>query len=205
VHYIEVLKKTEGILLRSRMRLPNNFERQKGTVITWRDSEQRLHQELAISFEEEKEADFFWYVLPIIVRRLICEKIGQNYLDINGRDVLDMPTENNLTAILEKTKSSKDMVEYHLLNSPDFINALHRVFCKFQARPDKMGMGMVGRILRSILTNLDHRLVENMFSDPSFELILEVEKCTPTPIQSIEPSTSPVPGPNACESRKSCR
>jgi hypothetical protein len=64
------------------------------------------------------------------------------------------------------------MVEYHLLNSTDFINSLHKVFRKFQSKPDKMGMGMVGRILRSILTNLDHRLVENMFSEPSFELIL---------------------------------
>jgi hypothetical protein len=36
------------------MRIHNNFERQKGTVITWRDSEQKLHQELAVSFEEEK-------------------------------------------------------------------------------------------------------------------------------------------------------
>lgn len=54
VHYIEVLKKTEGILLRSRMRIQNNFERQKGTVITWRDNEQKMHQELAISFEEDK-------------------------------------------------------------------------------------------------------------------------------------------------------
>lgn len=194
MHYVEVLKKTEGILLRSRMRLGNNFERQKGTVITWRDSEQRLHQELAISFEEEKESDFFWYVAAIIGRRLICEKIGQNYLDINGRDVLEMPTESNLTAILEKTKNSKDMVEYHLLNSCDFINALHRVFRRFQARSDKMGMGMVGRILRSILTNLDHRLVENMFSDPSFELILEVEKCSTPPMQSTEASTCPDSG-----------
>lgn len=108
----------------------------------------------------------------IIARRLICEKIGQNYLDINGRDVLEMPTDNNLTAILEKTKNSKDMVEYHLLNSPEFINSLHRVFRRFQTRNDKMGIGMIGRILRSILTNLDHRLVENMLADPSFELIL---------------------------------
>lgn len=69
------------------------------------------------------------------------------------------------------------MVEYHLLNSKEFITSLSQVFKKFQGRNDKMGMGMVGRILKSILTNLDHRLVENMFSDPSFELILEVEKC----------------------------
>jgi hypothetical protein len=61
-----VLKKTEGILLRSRMRMGNNFERQKGTVITWRDNEQKHHQELAISFEEDKECDFFWYVPSII-------------------------------------------------------------------------------------------------------------------------------------------
>jgi hypothetical protein len=47
-------------------------------------------------------------------------------------------------------------------------------FKKFQANGDRMGMGMIGRILKSILTNMDHRLVENMFSDPSFELILEV-------------------------------
>ena len=92
VHYIEVLKKSEGILLRSRMRFSNNFEKQKGTVITWRDTEQKVHQDLAISFEEEKECDFFWYLFEIIERRLICEKIGQNYLDINGRDVLEMPS-----------------------------------------------------------------------------------------------------------------
>lgn len=185
------------------MRLVNNFERQKGTVITWHDNDQKLHQDLAISFEEEKESDFFWYVPPIIARRLICEKIGQNYLDINGRDVLEMPTDNNLTAILEKTKNSKDMVEYHLLNSPDFINSLHRVFQRFQTKSDKMGMGMVGRILRSILTNLDHRLVENMFSDPSFELILEVEKCTRRLMQSIAASTSPNAGLSEFASRRS--
>lgn len=173
-------------------------------MITWRDQEQKLHQDLAISFEEEKEADFFWYVPPIIDRRLICEKIGQNYLDINGRDVLEMPTESNLTAILDKTKTSKDMVEYHLLNSPDFINALHRVFLRFQAKPDKMGMGMIGRILRSILTNLDHRLVENMFSDPSFHLILEVEKCTLPLIKSIAQLIYPEHGPNVSTSNNSC-
>jgi hypothetical protein len=59
-----------------------------------------------------------------------------------------------------------------------------------------MGMGMVGRILRSILTNLDHRLVENMLSDPSFELILEVEKCTTAAIQSIATSIFHMPGQN---------
>jgi hypothetical protein len=59
-----------------------------------------------------------------------------------------------------------------------------------------MGMGMVGRILRSILTNLDHRLVENMLSDPSFELILEVEKCTTAAIQSIGTSIFHMPGQN---------
>jgi predicted metallo-beta-lactamase superfamily hydrolase len=105
---------------------------------------------------------------------LICEKIGQNYLDINGKDVLEMPTDSNLTAILDKTKTSKDMVEYHLLNSKDFINSLQRVFKTFQEKGDKLGMGIVCRIMRSILTNMDHRLVENMFSDPCFELILEV-------------------------------
>jgi hypothetical protein len=88
-----------------------------------------------------------------------------------------MPNDNNLPAILEKTKTSKDMVEYHLLNSREFINSLHRVFLRFQTKGDKANMGMVSRILKSILTNLDHRLVENMFGDPSFELILEVEKC----------------------------
>ena len=55
---------------------------------------------------------------------------------------------------------------------------------------------MVGRILRSILTNLDHRLVENMLSDPSFELILEVEKCTTAAIQSIATSIFHMPGQN---------
>ncbi len=55
---------------------------------------------------------------------------------------------------------------------------------------------MVGRILRSILTNLDHRLVENMLSDPSFELILEVEKCTTAAIQSIGTSIFHMPGQN---------
>ena len=79
-----------------------------------------------------------------------------------------MPTEGNLTTILDKTKTSKDMVEYHLLNSKEFITSLSQVFKKFQGRNDKMGMGMVGRIMKSILTNLDHRLMENMFSDASF-------------------------------------
>ena len=69
------------------------------------------------------------------------------------------------------------MVEYYLLNCPSFAVALCSVFKKFQAKNDKMGMGMVGRIVKSILSNVDYRMVQALFKDPTFDLLLEVQKC----------------------------
>lgn len=109
---------------------------------------------------------------------MICEKIGKNYLDISARDSLELPNEANLPYILDKTKTAKDMVEYYLLNCPSFITALASLFDKFQAKTDKMGMGMIGRIIRSILSNLDYRMVQALFKDPTFALLLNVQKCT---------------------------
>jgi len=63
---------------------------------------------------------------------LICEKIGKNYLDISGRDTLEMPTDSNLTIILDKTKTCRDMVQYHMLNSNEFMISLYGVFCCFK-------------------------------------------------------------------------
>lgn len=86
-----------------------------------------------------------------------------------------MPTENNLPYILDKTKNFKDMIQYHILNSNTFILSLHSVFIRFKERKDKMGMGMVGRILNSILINVDHKLVQVLFRDPTFDIILEIQ------------------------------
>jgi hypothetical protein len=110
---------------------------------------------------------------------LICEKIGKNYLEISGREPLELPNDHNLPYILEKTKTSKDLVEYNLLNSPAFSNALFDVFKKFQAKGDSMGMGMIGRIIKSIFNNLDYRMIQALFKDPTFDLILQVHKCNP--------------------------
>jgi hypothetical protein len=115
--------------------------------------------------------------MQLYLRRLICEKIGKNYLDVSGRETLEMPNENNLPYILDKTKNSKDMIQYHILNSNNFILSLHSVFVRFKERSDKMGMGMVGRILNSILINVDHKLVQVLFRDPTFEIILEIQQC----------------------------
>jgi hypothetical protein len=43
-YYIEVVKKNNDILLRSRLKRHNNYEKQKDTVIVWRDDELRNHQ-----------------------------------------------------------------------------------------------------------------------------------------------------------------
>ena len=40
-----------------------------------------------------------------------------------------------------------------------------------------MGMGMVGRIIKVIFNNIDYRMVQALFRDPVFELILEVQQC----------------------------
>ena len=40
-----------------------------------------------------------------------------------------------------------------------------------------MGMGMMGRIIKSIFSNIDYRMVQALFKDPVFHLILEVQKC----------------------------
>ena len=107
-----------------------------------------------------------------LFRRLVCEKIGKNYLQISGRGDLEIPREENLTYILEQTHKSKDMVEYHILNSGRFLEGLTTTFAAFKAAKDEMGMGMVGRILKAILNNVDHRLVQKLFSDPAFGLLL---------------------------------
>jgi len=79
-----------------------------------------------------------------------------------------MPTEDNLAYILDRTKNAKDMIQYHILNSNTFILSLNSVFLGFKKQNDKMGMGMVGRILNSILINIDHKLVQALFRDPNF-------------------------------------
>ena len=89
-----------------------------------------------------------------------------------------MPTENNLPYILEQTKNSKDMVEYNLIHNPPFAAALVNIFQTFKERKDRMGMGMMGRIVKSIFSNIDYRMVQAIFKDPVFHLILEVQKCT---------------------------
>jgi len=88
-----------------------------------------------------------------------------------------MPTEENLPYILDRTKNAKDMIQYHILNSNTFILSLHSVFLLFKKNNDNMGMGMVGRILSSILINVDHKLVQALFRDPTFEIILEIQQC----------------------------
>jgi hypothetical protein len=114
----------------------------------------------------------------LILRRLICEKIGKNYLEISGRETLNLPTENNLPHLLEKTRTSKDMVEYNLLNNPKFLPALIDVFEVFKEKKDKMGQGMMGRIVRSIFSNIDCKMVQALFKDPAFGFILDVQKCS---------------------------
>ena len=67
VHYLEVEStKDSELMLRSRLRLSNNFEKQRGSVIVWNDSSQKQYYDLALSFEGEKECDIFWYVLRAI-------------------------------------------------------------------------------------------------------------------------------------------
>ena len=108
---------------------------------------------------------------------MICEKVGKNYLELSGRESLKMPNEHNLPYILEQTKNSKDMVEYNLLNNPLFASALASLFQGFQDKHDKMGMGMLARIVKSIFSNIDYRMVQALFKDPVFQLILDVQKC----------------------------
>ena len=56
----EARNKQGETLMLSRLRLENSYEKQKGTVIAWRDGEQRTHSELALSFSDENECDFIW-------------------------------------------------------------------------------------------------------------------------------------------------
>lgn len=63
-------------------------------------------------------------------------------------------------------------MEYNLLNNPAFPTALFKVFKKFQNKGDKMGQGMVGRIVKSIFNNPDYKMIQALFQDPTFDLIL---------------------------------
>ena len=69
------------------------------------------------------------------------------------------------------------MVEYNLLNNPHFSEALVATFNFFKEKKDKMGMGMMGRIMKSIFSNIDYRMVQALFKDPVFQLILDLQKC----------------------------
>lgn len=44
----------------SRLRPDNGYEKQRGSVIAWRDVEQKEHKDLALSFSDENECDFIW-------------------------------------------------------------------------------------------------------------------------------------------------
>jgi hypothetical protein len=103
---------------------------------------------------------------------MICERVGKNYLDITGRGGLDMPNETNLPYIYERIKYSKDLVDYHILNSNDFMSCLSNIFHSFSVKNDKMGMGTIGRIVKLILASNDMKLVEVLLGDPSFDLLL---------------------------------
>ena len=69
------------------------------------------------------------------------------------------------------------MVEYNMLNNPKFLPSLIGVFENFKEKKDKMGQGMMGRIVRSIFSNIDYRMVQALFKDPTFSFILDVQKC----------------------------
>jgi len=88
-----------------------------------------------------------------------------------------MPSEDNLSYVLDRTIHARDMIQYHILNSNEFILSLHRVFLIFQERTDRNGLSMVGRILNSILACVDHKLVQVLFKDPIFDIILDIQKC----------------------------
>mgnify|MGYP000933008521 CR=1 FL=1 len=47
-------------LLYSKLNISNDYEKQEGTIIRWRDSE--LQEELAISFNDKGRCDEEWYV-----------------------------------------------------------------------------------------------------------------------------------------------
>lgn len=51
VYYLEVESvKDSELLLRSRLKLSNNFEKQRGSVIVWNDCTQKSYYDLALSF-----------------------------------------------------------------------------------------------------------------------------------------------------------
>jgi hypothetical protein len=49
-------------LVQSRIRADNAYEKQKGSVIIWVEQEPNPYRDLAISFENEGECDFYWYL-----------------------------------------------------------------------------------------------------------------------------------------------
>ena len=51
VHYLEVeSSKGPELMLRSRLKIGNNFEKQRGSVIVWNDCAQKNFYDLALSF-----------------------------------------------------------------------------------------------------------------------------------------------------------
>jgi len=58
----------------------------------------------------------------------MCDKLGTDHLNINPQALIEMPNESNLTLILDQLKISKETLEYHLLHSCAFLEALHQAF-----------------------------------------------------------------------------
>lgn len=168
-HYIEVTNpENQDIFLRSRLQSSNVYERQKNTVITWSDPEQEVENCIGLSFESDVACDMFWY-LSLLCRRLLCSKIGKNYLEINGREKLDMPNEKNVRMLLEKIKTSYNLVAYHVINSADFMKALWETLVKLNSKEQTI-KGIT--VLRELLSHFDPKIMAIFLSDPHFEKFL---------------------------------
>jgi hypothetical protein len=79
-----------------------------------------------------------------------------------------MPNSSNLAIVLERTKNYKDLIQYHMLNSNDFINSLVKVYQNFIEKDDKIGVSMVCKIINTIIATVDMRLIQVLLSDPAF-------------------------------------
>lgn len=57
------------------------------------------------------------------------------------------------------------------------MHDLRKVFHSFKEKNDKMGTGIVLRIMKEIFSHTDHKVMANLLIEPNFSFLLELYQC----------------------------
>lgn len=76
-----------------------------------------------------------------------------------------MPSEKNVKMLLEKIKTSYNLVAYHVINSVDFMRAFWETLVKLNCKEQSI-KGIT--VLRELLSHFDPKIMAIFLSDPHY-------------------------------------